>query len=146
MASMVLLFFVQLLLVGKLAASQGLPEVEKYAEQLAQQRLFAGMLHVEQGGSHLACADVTCTRVASRTAQVIASSMCACRTCLALNLFTYGSLLAGSESNVRPLLHGFVAMYVRQCPWAGQRCACSNLLNNAAALLNGVAANLSALA
>jgi hypothetical protein len=78
MVSLVLLFFVQLLLVGELAAShgQGLPEVEKYAEQLAQQRLFAGMLHVEQGGSHLACADVTCTRVASRTVQVIASSMC----------------------------------------------------------------------
>jgi D-serine dehydratase len=49
MASLVLLFSVQLLLAGKLAASQGLPEVEKYAEQLAQQRLFAGMLHVEQG-------------------------------------------------------------------------------------------------
>lgn len=39
----------QLLLVGQLTASQGLREVEQYAQQLAQQRLFAGMLHVEQG-------------------------------------------------------------------------------------------------
>lgn len=41
----------QLLLVGQLTASQGLREVEQYAQQLAQQRLFAGMLHVEQGNS-----------------------------------------------------------------------------------------------
>lgn len=33
-----------------LAAGQGLADVQSYAEQLSQQRLFAGMLHVEQGG------------------------------------------------------------------------------------------------
>jgi hypothetical protein len=50
-----MLLAVQLLLVGHLAASQSLAKVEQYAEQLAQQRLFAGMLHVEQGktGSRL---------------------------------------------------------------------------------------------
>ncbi|KAF6256591.1 hypothetical protein COO60DRAFT_1461584 [Scenedesmus sp. NREL 46B-D3] len=49
MTSLAVLLFVQLLLVGKLSASKGLPEVEQYAEHLAHQRLFAGMLHVEQG-------------------------------------------------------------------------------------------------
>jgi hypothetical protein len=51
MVSLVVLLSVQLLLLGKLASSEGLPEVERYEEQLAQQRLFAGMLHVEQGAS-----------------------------------------------------------------------------------------------
>lgn len=51
MAVLTVLLAVQLLLVGQLAASQGLPEVEQYAQRLAQQRLFAGMLHVEQGNA-----------------------------------------------------------------------------------------------
>lgn len=55
MTSLAVLLFVQLLLVGKLSASKGLPEVEQYAEHLAHQRLFAGMLHVEQGALVRAC-------------------------------------------------------------------------------------------
>jgi len=38
-----------LLLLAHSAKAYSLPEAEQYAEQLAQQRLFAGMLHVDQG-------------------------------------------------------------------------------------------------
>jgi hypothetical protein len=46
-----LVFGVLLLLLSVFttASSQGLDDVASYAEQLAKQRLFAGMLHVDQG-------------------------------------------------------------------------------------------------
>jgi hypothetical protein len=48
-----LVFGVLLLLLSVFtgASSQGFDEVASYAEQLAKQRLFAGMLHVDQGQS-----------------------------------------------------------------------------------------------
>lgn len=44
-----LVFGVLLLLLSVFTTARGLDDVASYAEQLAKQRLFAGMLHVDQG-------------------------------------------------------------------------------------------------
>lgn len=47
--SMRQLVFGVLLLLLSVFTTEGLDDVARYAEQLAKQRLFAGMLHVDQG-------------------------------------------------------------------------------------------------